>query len=265
VFLNQNQFGPWSSELTFRTQPGQYIRGNEILDPLKNGSTVGQITGHVTWVPGVGLRLENNQSYVTYVLPENLQEGEFSFMATNVDEGNPGDKSKVMSMGEGAHVDVTDNDYRRATLEVRGRDYQGAHGTVSYRFITGDADEHNGQINDCCNPRAVPGWTRTDTYFFQLWWKPITRAQAGYVIRRGSPTGPIHDEGTVNTSGRAYRPVPHIVYLGAPPARGGPGNQTHAGMTVWDVWVSGTPRPAFLGGAGATASLTSLFTKPGTK
>jgi hypothetical protein len=261
VFLSSAQFGPWSNTMNFRTQPGQYLNGNpEILDPLKNGSTVGQIIGFTTFVPGVGLRLENQQSYVAYSLPTHLQDGEFSFMATNVDEGNPGDKSKVMSMGEGCHVDVTDNDYRN-TLEVRGRDYQGSPGTVSFRIITGDADEHAGRIKDI--PRSLPGWTRTENYFFKIWWKTTSVHEAGFEIRRGSPTGPLHDEGEIGTSGHPYRPAPHCVYLGAPPSRGGPGNQTHAGMTVWDVWFSRNPRPAFLGGTGATASVPSLFTQPG--
>lgn len=261
VYLSEQRYGPWSAERSFRTPPGQYLNADpEILDPLKTGTSVGQIVGHHTFVPGVGLRLENNESYVAYGLANNLLDGEFSFMATNVDEGNPGDKSKVMSMGEGCHDDVTDNDYRM-TLEVRGAQYGGTPGTTSFRIITGDAREEAHQIRD--SVRATPSWTRTDTYFFKMWWRTGSGQQAGYEIRRGSPTGPLHDWFTVTTSGRPYRPVPLCAYLGAPGSRGGPGNQTHAGMTVWDVWFSAKPRPAFLGGSASDPSLLSLVAKPG--
>ena len=33
---------------------------------------------------------------MTYRLDENLQEGELSMMVLNADEGNPGDKSKII-------------------------------------------------------------------------------------------------------------------------------------------------------------------------
>ena len=40
---------------------GGYIRGNEVYDPLTNGKTVGEIVGPVTFIPGVGVRLEDPQ------------------------------------------------------------------------------------------------------------------------------------------------------------------------------------------------------------
>jgi hypothetical protein len=163
-------------------------------------------------------------------------------------------------MGEGAHEDVTDNDYRN-TLEVRGRDYQGVHGTVSYRMITGTTENHV----DANQPRSEPEWTRSEWYFFKMWWKTNNDNQAGYEIRRGSPNGPLHDEGRVRTDGHPYRPSPWYIYLGSPPARGGPGNATHAGMTVRDVWVSDRTRPDFGFPSPATGSPLNLITKPGTK
>ncbi len=232
--------GPWSGDAAFRSGAGGYIRGSEVFDPLTTGMTAGVANGPVTFIPGVGIRLDTNGSYVAYELPVTLQEGEFSFMATNVDEGNPGDKSKVMSMAEG-FGDVTDNDYRQ-TLEVRGRDYQGAPGTISYRIITGDSREEMHRISDA--PRVGHTWTRSDWYFFKMWWRT---GQAGYEVREGSPRGPIVASHTLGTSGHPYRPVPHVVYLGAPNTRAGFLNATHGGMTVKNVWVSGSPRPAFPG------------------
>lgn len=235
-------FGPWSSTGSFITPEGGYIRGNEILDPLTNGKTVGHVFGAVTFVPGQGARIENNLSRITYELPTNLPEGQYSFVAQGVDEGNAGDKSKVMSMGEG-HGDVTANDYRMS-LEVRGKLYS-TPGTVAFRIITGGGP---GSIED--SRRRQVAWTRANTYFFKMWW---VTGRAGYEIRRDGPNGPLHDSATVTTNGHAYRPVPHVVHIGAPPARGGAGNASHPQMTVRNVWVSGRPRPNFL---------TSFFTEP---
>lgn len=232
------KIGPWSGNGAFRSAVGGYIRAGEILDPLTKGTTVGQIRGPVTFIDGVGVRMDTNDSYIAYQLPAALQEGEFSFIATNVDEGNRGDKSKVMSMGETLDDDVTDNDYRM-TLEVRGSTYPQP-GTISYRVITGDAREDAHQIRD--SARVQVQWTRSNTYFFKMWWRT---GQAGYEIRENSATGPLVDAQTLGTSGRPYRPAPHVVYIGAPPTRAGSLNATHAGVTVRNLWVSASPRPNF--------------------
>ena len=233
-------FGPWSAAASFRSPAGSYIRGNEVLDLLSDGKTVGERMGNTAFIPGVGLRSVDGTGYVAYALPTNLQTGEFSFIATNVDEGNPGDKSKVMSMGEGCHVDVTDNDYRM-TLEVRGSIYP-APGTVSMRVITGDASPTGGRIED--SVRTQPSWSRDQVYFFKLFWDSNAH-RAGYEIRVGGPTGSVLDTQVLHTSPHAYRPVPHCVYVGAPPTRAGVINQTHPGQTVRNVWVSGNARPTF--------------------
>ncbi len=227
-------FGPWSAYAAFKTPAGSYINGNEVLDVLSDGKTIGQAVGGVTFLPGVGAQMDGS-GYIAYQLPQNLQEGEFSFMATNVDEGNPGDKSKVMSMGEICHDDVTDNDYRM-TVEVRGRDYATSPGMISYRIITGIPDNHR-------DTQRVPmTWTRSDWHFFKMWWR---NGVGGYEIRRGGPAGALIDASSVGTDGRPYRPVPHCVYVGAPPTRAGVVNQTHSGQIVKNVWVSGRTRPVF--------------------
>ena len=71
-----------------------YLVGNELYDPLINGKTVGTPSGPVTFVPGVGLRLEAQASYVAYQLPQTLTEGEFSIIVTDMDENTDGDKTK---------------------------------------------------------------------------------------------------------------------------------------------------------------------------
>lgn len=231
-------FGPWSAVASFKSPAGSYINGNEVLDLLTDGKTIGQLRGNYSFIPGVGLKMNDGTGYVAYVLPQNLQSGEFSLMATNVDEGNVCDKCKVMSMGEGLDDDTTDNDYRQ-TLEVRGSIYPQP-GTLSYRIITGDATNH-GRIHDSPAPRPQVAWNRTDWYFFKVFWRT---GQAGYEVRHGSPTGPLVVTQSVATSS-AYRPVPHVAYIGTTPSRAGVINQTHTGMIAKHLWVSGRTRPQF--------------------
>ncbi len=147
-------FGPWSSTFSFRTQPAAYLRTSpfaEIFDPLTNGQTVGQLMGGAVMIPGVGVRMPTQSAWVNYAI-NNSQDGvcvttncagEFSVLASGVDDGSPGDKSKVMSMEEGPDpVDVTDDDYRM-TAELRGKSYGGGR-WIACRIIYGD-----GVSRDC--------------------------------------------------------------------------------------------------------------------
>src|SRR5262245_55665046 len=79
----QGANGPWSALAQFVSAVGAYIRGNEVRDPLTNGFTVGNPVG-VTFLPGQGARLESQGSYIEYVLPTPLVEGEWSAEMTNV-------------------------------------------------------------------------------------------------------------------------------------------------------------------------------------
>ena len=128
--------GPWSASSTFRAPAGGFIRGNEVYDPLTNGKTVGEIVGPVTFIPGVGVRLETYGSYIRYRLPETLVQGEFSLIITNVATNTEGGKTKVFAMSEGLS-DIVTNDCRM-TVEKRGD----PEGIVAWRFIS-----HEDQID----------------------------------------------------------------------------------------------------------------------
>ena len=75
--------GPWTNSVasnpvsSFVTPAGAYLRGNELRDPLQNGKTLGRLSGDVTF-NSFGARLENQSSYIEWVLPQNLTAGEFS-------------------------------------------------------------------------------------------------------------------------------------------------------------------------------------------
>lgn len=232
----QGLHGPWSAPASFRTAAGSFMDDDTILDLLTDGETLGSDTN--IQFSSAGAYFPSHNSVIAYRLPQTIQDGEFSLIATGVDEGNPCDKCKVMSMGEG-NVDVTANDYR-FSLEVRGSEHLPAPGIVAFRVITGEADEHAGRIYDSRRQEHWPQWSRAQTYFFKFRWGV---GYAGYEIRVGGPTGPIHDEHRMSTGTHPYRPNPHYAFVGSPLARGGAGNSTHLGMTVKSVWISPNDRP----------------------
>ncbi len=235
---HQGSYGPWSSTMTFSTPAfiEGYIRAQEIYDPLTNGKTVGEVHGAVEWIIGQGVRLLNHDSYITYHLPETLEEGEYSLMVTGMDEGSPGDKTKVMCMQEGDGP-ITDNDYR-VTVEKRGRDYP-IPGAVTFRIITGDSGEED-MIHD--GRRYGVGFSDETWYFWKFDWDGFG---ADLEVLEGGENGPaIYGEG-VDGFSHAYRPVPHVVHVGSPASRAGLQDSTVPGMIVKNVWVSARPRPVF--------------------
>jgi len=230
----QGAIGSWSSDGSFKSPVGAFLRGNEVRDPLTIGRTVGELRGPGQFVPGVGLKLLGQNSNVLYRLQQNLQAGEISMMILGADEGAPGDKSKVFSMQEGPDEgDITDDDYRM-TAELRGSNYS-APGAVTCRIIAGD-----GVSRDC--PRVQLNFDSSRWYFWRFSW---TTGRATLEVRRDSETGSIFYSQTIGTGGHPYRPEPHFVYLGAPAGRAGLIDATLPGGTYKNVYIGPNARPAF--------------------
>ena len=229
---SQGAFGPWSSDASFRSPVGAFLRNNEIRDPLTIGSTVGRLVG-ATRFTAQGLQIMSQSSHVRYDLPQTLEAGEFSVMVTGFDEGTPGDKTKIMSMQEGTG-DITANDYR-FTAEKRGAQYFLPGATV-FRIITGGGHEH---IHD--SARISVAYSDERWYLWKFTWG-ANFAQLD--VREDSETGRLVYSSRVTTH-RAYRPVPHTVYLGAPVGRAGPIDASVPGAIYKNVHVGPGPRPAF--------------------
>lgn len=230
----QGAVASWSSDATFKSPVGAFMRGNEVRDPLTIGRTVGEIRGPVQFIPGVGLKLIGHESHVFYNLPQTLDTGEFSMMILGADEGSEGDKSKVFAMQEGPDEnDITDDDYRM-TAELRGRDYFQP-GATTARIITGA-----GGIFDF--PRLQLNYESSRWYFWRF---SFRTGQARLEIRRDSETGSAMYDQTVGTGSRAYRPVPHFLYLGAPVGRAGPIDATLPGGIYKNIYIGPNARPVF--------------------
>ena len=226
-----NNRGPWSSTATFKAPSGGFIRGNEVYDPLVNGTTVGEIHGPVTFIPGVGVKLETFDSYILYRLPQTLVNGEFSLIITNVATNTEGGKTKVFAMSEGLD-DLVTND-RRMTVEKRGD----PEGIVAWRFIS-----HEDQVDTEGAEREFVDFDPNQPYLWTATWNGAFILK----IQRGGANGP-----TIYQKGKGYRglydPDPHYAFIGAPTGRTGPDGATVPGMIVRQVWISPNPRPASIG------------------
>jgi hypothetical protein len=225
-------FGPWSDTWTFTTpeQPEGYIRGNELYDPLINGRTVGQPIGPVTFIPGVGAKLETLGSYIRYQLPQTLTGGEFSILVTNLAFNTEGGKSKVMAMSEGLS-DITTNS-RRFTIEKRGD----PPGQVAWRVITSGS-----RIETVGGERRTVHFNTSHTY---LWQANYGGGRFNLLIKDGGAHG-----NTIYSFGKGYAgvydPSPQYVFVGGPAGRGGAGTGTVPDIIVRQVWLSPRPRPEF--------------------
>jgi hypothetical protein len=225
-------FGPWGARASFFLEnTNGYIRGNELYDPLINGKTIGQIHGPVTFIPGVGVRLESQLSYISYELQQTLHEGEFSILVTGLATNTDGNKTKLFAMGEG-YSDIVTND-RRMTVEKRGD----PPGIVAWRFITQDD-----QVDTEGPERTFVAFDPNQTYFWEATWRSNF---FNVLVKEGGVNGAkIYDLGK-HFNGRPYDPVPHVIYLGAPVGRSGEGGASVDHVIIRQVWVSNRPRPAF--------------------
>jgi hypothetical protein len=228
-----NHFGPWSDTWTFTTpdQPEGYSRPGELYDPLIDGKTVGNIVGAVTFIPGVGAKLENFTSHIRYHLPQTVAQGEFSMLVTGVPDNTEGGKTKMMAMSEGL-ADLIIND-RRFTLERRGN----PKGIIAWRMIS-----HRDQIDTIGNAqRKYVRFSANQVYLVRAVWRSqfltITINEGGAsgkeIYRMGKPYRGLYD------------PNPHYAFAGAPIGRSGVEAATVPGMIVRHLWLSGKSRPAF--------------------
>jgi hypothetical protein len=226
-------YGPWSVFGSFQSPNGGYIRGSEVYDPLINGKTVGEINGPVTFLPGVGVRLETESSWIKYpVQPGGLVTGEFSALVSglrtvsNIEEP----KNTILSMARDDGSAFNDNPFRMS-LDVRGN------GAIAWRFIANRAN----YAETVGAERVAYPFHENLVYFVQVKWDG---GSFGATIREGGFNGnTIYDFG--KGYGGTYNPNPHSAYLGRPFTPG-----TRDSPSSWDgavvrqLWLSSAPRPA---------------------
>lgn len=229
----QGASGPWSTRASFVSPTNDgYIRGNEIYDPLMNGKTVGDVHGAAEFVPGVGLHILSEETFVEYNLPATLTEGSISALITGVGvtSSTEDPKLRVFTMRQGTSA-INDNPYRMS-VDKRGN------GAVAFRFLT---NEDNYVETQGAERRVVP-FHESLTYFVQATWRD---SFFNVEYREGGVNGT-----TIYSFGKGYdgvySPSPHNVYIGSPYAAGDRGEPSSLdGMIIRQLWVSPRDRPDY--------------------
>lgn len=230
-----NYNGPWSATGSFISPTGGYIRGAEVYDPLINGKTVGEIHGPVTFIPNVGVRLETEESWITYPnLTEGaLTSGTFSalYQGLTVVSSIEDPKNAIISMSEERPWNAFNDNRYRMSVEVRGN------GAVAFRFLAGGKP----YAETVGAERQVRSFHEDVTYFVETTWG------GGFFnlkINEGGFSGnEIYNFGKPYSG--EYRPSPHMAYVGRPWTPGTRDNPaSYDGAIVRQVWLSSRPRPS---------------------
>jgi hypothetical protein len=234
----------WSEARSFKTKLEGYNRPGELYDPLIHGETVGERVGQTTFIPGKGIRLDNNTSYVRYSLPQTVTVGEFSMDVEGLQANAPGDKGKVFGMQEGTQ-DFISNRYR---VDIQ---YRGTTGVppnaITWRVLYGSATDTSVRYEPDTAKRFASVYllNPATTYHWKAIWGPDFRL----IVREGGVAGTeIYNYGLPTPKG-TYSPNPHTAYLGAPVGTSGTESASIAGTVYRNVWLSNKPRPASLGSA----------------
>ena len=238
--------GPWSSTATFKSKLVGFNRAGELYDPLIHGETVGDRIGSTEFVPGKGIKLNNVTSYVRYLLPQTIQNGEFSMEVEGLRGNGPGDKAKVFGMQEGQDDYIT-NRYR---VDIQ---YRGTAGfppnAVTFRVLYGDDPCCKYEPDTDTRFRSVLMLDPTMVYYWKFTWGR-ENGEVRTMIREGGIDGTktLYNVG-VRTPDGHYAPSPQYAYLGAPTGRSGAESASIPGTIYRNVWIGSRPRPGSLGSA----------------
>jgi hypothetical protein len=191
--LQGSTTGPWSATAHFKSKLVGFNRPGELYDPLIFGETVGDRIGSTEFVPGKGIRLNTNTSYVRYLLPQTVQNGEFSMEVEGLRANGPGDKAKVFGMQEGQDDYIT-NRYR-VDIQYRGTAGFPAN-AITYRVLYGD--------DPCC--KYEPD---TDTRF-----RSVVLLDKKLDIQPGDNRYAVHLSRTLPFPADLYGVFPHMHLIG---------------------------------------------------
>ena len=235
-----NDVGPWSAPGSFISSEGGYIRGNEVFDPLFNGTTVGQVIGPATF-SSEGVRLDTTGSYVRYLIPQTINSGEFGMEIRGLRANATGDKSKVFGMMQGNpdSSEYITNDYR---VDVQ---YRGTAGfppnAITYRVLYGSATDTSVRYEPTTEQRliSVKNLDPNTWYYWRYTWGKTVRV----TVNEGGPTGRLIYDISRNSANGTYNPQPHYAFIGAPSGRSGTESATIPGTIYRNVWISTRPKP----------------------
>jgi hypothetical protein len=237
----------WSETRSYKTRLVGYNRPGALYDPLVNSETVGNIggSGNITWVPGQGIRMNDELAYVIYDLPQVFDSGEMSVEVTGLAPGGAPGKARIFSILDRLGVPGSSAKY---SINVQ---YRGAGGApdncVAWKAVLGD-NANSLEPNTDKRYQSVVLLDPSLWYLWQVFWTPTS---VRVVVNEGSATGPVVYDYKVDASTRTTDWNPSVMYafLGTNNALFTGFDGTRMGMTLRNFWVGSTPRPAMLGSA----------------
>lgn len=235
----------WSDVRTFKTKLVGYNKPGALYDPLVNGETIGTIggSGNITWVPGQGIKFNDERAYVVYELPQVLSSGEMSVEVTGLNPDGPCCKPRIFSMLDWLGTIASSSKY---SFNVQ---YRGAGGApancISWKAVLGDNSHSVEPTVD--RYQMVFILDPSKVYLWQGFWTPTSFR---LVVKEGGTTGPVvYDQKADATSAANWNPEKMYAFIGTNNGAFVQYDGTRAGMTVRNLWVGSTPRPASLGSA----------------
>ena len=229
----------WSDAAMFKTKLVGYNRSGELYDPLIHSESIGSISGAHTWIPGKGLRLDTERSYVQYQLQQVLSSGEFSVEVEGLRPDGPNHKLKIFSMND-TPGDISFSNMGMSTM------YRGIEGNppnaISYKAVFGSQSRIL-EPDRRAREASVLFLDPSRTYFWKATWAGDFRL----VVADGGVNGNvIYNRGEASPGG-SY--LPGFAWLGSNQAASGTDAGTFPGATYRHLWIGDKPRPATLGNA----------------
>jgi len=237
----------WSDMRSFKTKLVGFNRPGALYDPLVNGETVGSIggSGNITWVPGEGIRMNDQLAYVVYELPQAFSSGEISVEATGLGAGGSPGKGRIFSILDRLGVLSSSARY---SINVQYRGVGGApDNCIAWKAILGD-NAHSVEPDTAERYQSVVALDPSRVYLWQAFWTPTS---VRVVVKDGGTTGPVvYDHNEDASSGTTnWNPAVMYAFLGTNNAAYTGFDGTRVGMTLRNLWVGSTPRPSSLGSA----------------
>jgi hypothetical protein len=228
----------WSEPAMFRTKLVGYSRPGELYDPLVHGETIGTITGTHTWIPGKGIRLDTEGSFVRYELPEAMTSGEFSVEVEGLRPNGPNHKLKIFSMND-RDADISFSDSGMSTM------YRGLDGNppnaIAFKAVFGSQN----RIAEPVRSQRDAGIRSLDpsrTYF----WKATWGSEFRLLVLDGGVNGNAIYELALSVGGTLRGTH---AWLGSTQARFGTDAGTFPLATYRHLFIGTRPRPTTLGNA----------------
>ena len=234
----------WSDVRTFKTKLVGYNKPGALYDPLVNSETIGTVSGNYTWVPGQGIRMNDEFAYVVYDLPQIYSSGEMSVEVTGLAPGGAPLKARIFSMLDRLGSIASSSKY---SFNVQ---YRGAGGVpdncITWKAVLGDNSHAVEAYVD--RFQMVFNLDPSKVYLWQGFWTPTSFR---VVVKEGGTTGAVvYDQKADAVPGTSdWNPEKMYAFIGTNNGAFVSFDGTRAGMTVRNLWVGSTPRPTTLGSA----------------